>query len=308
MQVNCNSMITKEQPFFSVIMPVYNAEDVVENTLKCINNQAFKNYEVIIVNDGSTDNTEKRVLDYINDKPDFHYYSQVNGGPGSSRWLACKKANGRYFAFIDDDDYWYPEKLKIIYDEISDEYQVYYHDEIEVLGKKRREMITRQLEDDALSDLIINGNALYTSATVVEGEFFEKIDPYYDKKRAGEDYECWIRLAVGGAKFKYVNRILGEYRRTNDSLTMSNKDCVLGILQFLVDKYDYLDREKYSDTVINEYKTKSIAYNHYKLGRWLMKRKDFSEAKVCLKKAHEDGYRSLKRFIAGILAFFHIAI
>ena len=90
----------------SVIMPAYNVEKYIEKCLKSLENQCFKNFEVIIVNDGSTDKTEKIILDYQSkSKLDIKYFYEENAGQAYARNKAMAKASGKYVAFIDSDDY-----------------------------------------------------------------------------------------------------------------------------------------------------------------------------------------------------------
>ena len=88
----------------SIIIPVYNKEKYIENTLDSVLNQSFTNYEVIIVNDGSTDNSFQILKDYEDKYPQVTVYSQENKGVSSARNLGLKKAEGKWIWFIDGDD------------------------------------------------------------------------------------------------------------------------------------------------------------------------------------------------------------
>lgn len=90
----------------SVIIPVYNVEKYIERCLLSLENQCFKNFEVILVNDGSTDKTEKIILDYWSKSElDIKYFYEDNAGQAYARNAAMAKASGKYIAFIDSDDY-----------------------------------------------------------------------------------------------------------------------------------------------------------------------------------------------------------
>lgn len=97
-------------PFFSVIIPLYNKEKQIKNTLKHVLNQTFSDFEVIIVNDGSTDGS----LEIAASIPDSRItiYSQENQGASSARNFAIKMAKGKYMALLDADDVWYPNHLE----------------------------------------------------------------------------------------------------------------------------------------------------------------------------------------------------
>ncbi|MDR7210066.1 glycosyltransferase family 2 protein [Flavobacterium piscis] len=96
--------------FFSVIIPLYNKADHIENTLKSVLNQTFTDYEVIVVNDGSTDKSEAVILEF-NDKR-IQLYNQKNQGVSVARNLGIEKSTGKLIAFLDADDYWFPNHLE----------------------------------------------------------------------------------------------------------------------------------------------------------------------------------------------------
>lgn len=93
-----------KQPFFSIVMPAYNAENSIVETIKSVINQNWTDYELIIVNDGSTDNTEKLVSNYTRSDERIKMLTIENGGPGNARNIGIAKANGQYLILIDSDD------------------------------------------------------------------------------------------------------------------------------------------------------------------------------------------------------------
>lgn len=96
-------------PLVSVILPVYNSEKYIENTLISIFNQTYTNFEIIVIDDGSNDNSRQVIEQYL-DK--VNYYFQLNAGVSSARNNGIKHANGELIAFIDSDDMWHPKKLE----------------------------------------------------------------------------------------------------------------------------------------------------------------------------------------------------
>ena len=97
-------------PLISVIIPAYNAQDFIQKALDSVLAQSYSHYEVLIVNDGSTDNTEALVKTYHD--PRVKLISQSNGGLSNARNTGIKNAKGNYLAFLDADDYWIAEKLE----------------------------------------------------------------------------------------------------------------------------------------------------------------------------------------------------
>ncbi|ELB2133742.1 glycosyltransferase family 2 protein [Vibrio parahaemolyticus] len=104
--------------FFSVIIPAFNAEGVILRCLDSLDNQSFKDFEVIIINDGSTDNTEKILQEYINKRKNFSFVTKENGGVSIARNIGIGLAKGNYLVFLDSDDW------------VESDYLLYAHDKI----------------------------------------------------------------------------------------------------------------------------------------------------------------------------------
>ena len=94
----------QKSPFFSVVMPTYNRGSLIENTLRCILSQTFQDFEIVIIDDGSTDNTG-HIIQAIGD-PRIRFITQNNSGPLMARANACDAAKGCWVAFCDSDDKW----------------------------------------------------------------------------------------------------------------------------------------------------------------------------------------------------------
>ncbi|VGO21669.1 glycosyltransferase family A protein [Pontiella sulfatireligans] len=94
---------------FSVIIPVYNRAQLIDNTLQSVFQQSFRDYEIIVVDDGSTDNSRDVLQTYAGR---IVVLSQPNSGPGAARNLGVQRAQGKYLAFLDSDDLWFPWTLE----------------------------------------------------------------------------------------------------------------------------------------------------------------------------------------------------
>lgn len=92
------------RPFFSIVMPAYNCENTIEKTIDSLKNQEWSDFECIIVDDGSTDNTKQVIQAIIDDDPRFKTVTKPNGGPGSARNRGIAEAGGTYLYLIDSDD------------------------------------------------------------------------------------------------------------------------------------------------------------------------------------------------------------
>lgn len=101
-------------PFFSVVIPLYNKENYVENALKSILNQTFIDYEVLIINDGSTDKSVEKVIPFLSEKIQLIHHSE-NKGLSATRNTGIEKASTNYITFLDADDLWKPTFLETIH-------------------------------------------------------------------------------------------------------------------------------------------------------------------------------------------------
>lgn len=99
----------------SVIIPYYNSETTILRALNSVKNQTFKDYEIILVNDGSKDNSENIVKDFINSNPHIRIknLNEINSGPSAARNLGIEVSKGEYIAFLDSDDSFQPNKLEL---------------------------------------------------------------------------------------------------------------------------------------------------------------------------------------------------
>lgn len=201
----------------SVIIPTYNRGSVIGRTIDSVLNQTYTNIEIIIVDDGSTDNTEKIVNSYKDNRID---YIKTNnwGGPARPRNIGLKSANGDYVSFLDSDDWWADTKLEesIIY--LQNGADLVYHDlfiidKLPPRKKYLKKLKSRQLSAPVFKDLIMNGNTICTSSVLVKKEIIEKVNGFSEIRSliAIEDYDAWLRIANISNNFKKINKTLGFY-------------------------------------------------------------------------------------------------
>ena len=100
----------EHEPLFSVVVPTFNRVDLLKQTLASVFAQRFTSYELIVVDDGSTDLTDRFLRSL---EPRLTYFTQANRGPASARNLGASRARGAYLAFLDSDDVWFPWTLEL---------------------------------------------------------------------------------------------------------------------------------------------------------------------------------------------------
>lgn len=220
-------METVQNISFSVIIPAYNAAKYIRRALDSVRGQSYSNYEVLVTNDGSIDDTEQILKQYTREFPKLplRFATQANGGIGSARNRAMRSASGNFLAFLDSDDLWRPDKLLRVNNFICTHpnADVIYHDEIEVQinGKSgfRRHHV---LKKPYYERLLFEPNPLSTSATVVRHKLAQKVGEFSENEdfNGVEDKDYWLELARAGALFEYLEEVLGEYHRTDTSVSM----------------------------------------------------------------------------------------
>ena len=200
-------------PFFSIIVPTFNSSKFIKRCLNSIINQSFKNYEVIFIDDFSTDNTISIIKSYK--KKNFYIYRlKKNSGPGAARNLGIKKAIGKYISFLDADDFWFKKKLEIVHQyTYCNKTEIFCHNEILFKnGKKDRLLKYKINQNNFYEHLLLVDNQLSTSAVTVRKEYIIKKKIFFNESRryfSVEDYDYWLNLTFHGAKIKFIDRYLG---------------------------------------------------------------------------------------------------
>lgn len=186
-------------PFFSVIVPTYNHTHFIGETIESVLNQTFKDFELIIVDDGSTDNTKEVINKYLSDSR-VKYIYQENKERGAARNTGGRWAEGMYLNFLDSDDLLLPFHLELIHEFIkeveSKDIAVLHTDTIAIneSGNQIPTMLTN-FEGDILSSLM-KGNLVCINTLIVRKDVFNEIQFNEDRSVAtAEDWEFMIRLA-----------------------------------------------------------------------------------------------------------------
>ena len=199
--------------FFSVVVPCYNVENNIIPTLTSLTNQTFKDFEIILVNDGSKDGT-LNILKSYPAKVKKVVVDQQNKGLGGARNSGVKASSGKYIALLDGDDIWEPEKLSVIYNYLKGkDIDLICHNEFMV--DARNKLLRKNYYGPYVEyeDILFKGNCLSPSAVTVKKEVFDRVGLFNeDRKMFGlDDYDMWLRMAFARIQFVYVNDFLGNY-------------------------------------------------------------------------------------------------
>ena len=219
-------------PTISLIVPVYNSENYLRCALESVINQTFKDFEVIIINDGSTDSSPEIIKEFSNKYDNFYVINQENQGQGLARNAGIKVARGEYIAFLDSDDYLAPNFFEVLYKMITKNnadiaycnYYVYFPN---VNFKLYMPFTARSgvyLSEKALGKLIFDvtlhhfpWNKLYKRSLFIENNV-EFYDMYYEDVATCPQLFFYAKTVVVTTKSLYY------YRRHSDSIISSMDD------------------------------------------------------------------------------------
>lgn len=209
----------------SVIIPTYNRAKVLERCLQSLVSQTFQDFEVLVCDDGSTDDTEKIVNKFIHNLTIKYYWNENFGSPARPRNIGLSHASGKYIAFLDSDDWWTSQKLEICVQQLEQGFDICSHDLWLVKSENqrflRRRLRSRSVSPPVYDDLLYNGNGLLNSSVVVKAEILKQIGGQSEDPEliAAEDYDCWLRIAQETDKFIYLPKVLGYYWAGGDNIT-----------------------------------------------------------------------------------------
>jgi glycosyltransferase involved in cell wall biosynthesis len=200
---------------FSVIMPTYNKAAYLAEAIDSVLCQTYSDWELIIVDNFSTDETSKTVNSYSDERIKFFKFSNA-GIIAASRNFAISKSVGDVVAFLDSDDLWEPAKLQKAAKVFNEGADFTYHDvhiineESEVTGEIR----SRSLKKKTFLDLATTGNIIVNSSVCVRSSSLSCVEGISENRvHVGiEDFNTWLKLAAAGFKFVHTPLTLGSYR------------------------------------------------------------------------------------------------
>ncbi|MDA2928576.1 glycosyltransferase [Acidobacteria bacterium AH-259-O06] len=200
-------------PLVTVVIPTYNQGHFLREALQSVCAQTFSDWEAVVVNNYSEDDTIAVVESFEGTRIRLKNFRN-NGVIAASRNRGIALARGRYVAFLDSDDTWYPDKLARCIQRLDEGFDLVCHG-IRSIGVRRERDLYCGPEQSATFDaLLYEGNCLVTSATVVRRDLVESVGGFSEEEAivTAEDYHLWIRLAKASAQMSFLREILGEYR------------------------------------------------------------------------------------------------
>jgi len=209
----------------SIIIPTYNRDKYICDAIDSVFAQTYKDYEVIVVDDGSTDSTKEVVKKY-GDR--VRYFYQNNQGPSVARNHGVDRSSGEYLAFLDDDDLWLPNFLEIQVRALDEEGGLaFVCSGAYVVNETGKQIdIWKMRANNSFLDLY-HMNFVLTLTVLLRRQYFDIVGGFDRRFKICQDYDLWLRLAMK-YKFRYQDMLLAKYRlhkgNISKNLVMRGKD------------------------------------------------------------------------------------
>jgi len=268
------------KPLVSIITPVYNGEKYLAQTIESALTQSYSNFELIIVNDGSFDQSDLIIEKYLVADPRIYYIQQTNAGVASARNTAIKRAKGKYISFLDQDDLWHKNKLDIQVAALEQDNNfafVYSRQKIiDGSGMPVNLDWSTGATSYCFKELFLR-NKITILTVLLRKSIIDEVGLFNEKLAGTDDYEMWLRITLK-YPIHFLDQILGSYRvhETNVShdafkMTIRDLETINIILSEHVEAYKLVSKE-----II---KSRLYELNNQLGGWYAWKARDFNKAR-----------------------------
>lgn len=207
-----------QQELVSVIMPMYNAQKYIQKTIESVQRQTYQNWEIIVMDDCSTDESQRIVQMMAAEDERIHYYCNgSNEGVAQTRNHAMDKASGRYLAFLDSDDLWGPEKLERQLQLLSEKDCAFTYAGCDVIDENGNSIQKqRHVPEHITYEELLWGNVIPCLTVLIDRT---KVKPFYMPKIGHEDYATWLSIFQEIGEAYGMDEVLAHYRVNRNSVS-----------------------------------------------------------------------------------------
>jgi glycosyltransferase involved in cell wall biosynthesis len=285
---------TAAEPSVSVIIPAYNVGEYIGDALDSVFAQTFKDFEIIVINDGSpdTDDLEARLADYMDR---IKYLKQPNLGAGAARNAGLRVAKGRFVAFLDGDDAWLSnfleDQLRLI--ESDGGYDLVYADAINFGDGGSSNKTNMDFNPShgrvTFEKLAVGKCNVITSAVLVRREALMRVGGFNESFRNSQDFDLWLRLLKDAqGRFTYQKRVLVRRRIHASSLSADPIKSFMGEVAVLSAFQERGDISPEHQALLNAVVRKRQATMEVIRGKRHLLKNDFDEAYDCFVTANKE--------------------
>lgn len=230
----------RESPIVSIIVPTYNRAEVLGRALQSLAMQTFRDFEILLIDDGSTDGTKTAVDMFLEQNPTiplFYIRLDRNRGAAYARNEGVRRARGSFIAFQDSDDRWHPEKLEkqiLHFRRVSEKIGVVYCALLRI-GAEKEYMVpdrTIPVKEGDVMKVLVQGNFIPLPAAVVRKECFTIAGLFDEDLPCLQDWELWLRIAQT-YHFHYLDETLVFSYFSSDSICLHSHNLTVALQHIL---------------------------------------------------------------------------
>jgi glycosyltransferase involved in cell wall biosynthesis len=287
-----------QSPKVSVIIPTYNRAHLLPRAIQSVLDQTYQDCEIILVDDGSTDNT-KRVVNNFKDGRIKYIRHNKNKGASAARNTGIRESRGKYVAFQDSDDEWFSNKLEQQIEAFADaspEVGVVYSGFYRVETDKKVYLPSGRFpkKEGNIHKEILKGNFVGTPTVLVKRECFENTKYFDEDLPALEDWELWIEFSKYYS-FKYIDKPLLCAYTTPNSVNLNQRNMLKAHEIILLKHLDDFSENR-----------KNLSDHYFDVGTGLCSNGDFKNGRIYLIKSLKAHCSNLKTIsVLFVLLFGH---
>jgi glycosyltransferase involved in cell wall biosynthesis len=279
------------EPTLSVIIPAYNSSAYIAEALESVFMQTFRDFEVIVINDGSPD-TEmmERALEPFRER--ITYLKQENQGPSAARNRGIRAAQGQYLAFLDSDDIWTREYLAAqmtVFEQIPDLDMVYcdtlLFGESTSAGKTIMEE-NPPIGDPTFDNVLFNEQGILTSCAVVRKKVILQVGMFDEAFIRSEDFDVWLRIAYFSGRIARQEKALARRRVCREGLSQDSHKLLESEIQVLKKFESDVQLPGEKQALLRKALARAEAAFELEQGKIFLLAGDFAGARSSLKKAY----------------------
>lgn len=255
-------------PALTVLTSVYNCEKYIGECIESVINQTFEDFEFIIIDDGSTDNTSIIIQSYVDKDKRIVFYKKHNTGLTNSLNYGINLSNSNYILRIDADDKMFANRIEIVFDLMQTQnVDIVINRSLLIDSKGDKIKKTKTLNTDRLKKYLLKGFSPFSHSSVIfrKDKIIElgKYNSFYDKS---QDYDLWLRMLKTKAKFHFCDETLTSLRIHNESVTSSETDyfSIIALMNYKLEC-------EFNNKLSNE----ELLINKTRLIKWLNENKTF---------------------------------
>ncbi len=262
------------KPFVSVIIPTYNRLELLKKTVGSVRSQSFRDFEIIVINDGSSDGT----AEWLTEQHDIVGVNQPNSGIASSRNKGISASRGEWSAFLDHDDIWAPDKLETQVDFVraNPEVSMVAVKHVRLGTKISRTGPWKWIKGD-LFVKVFSESFIHTSSVMIRKDVLDKVGGFPTRYRFADEFDVWLKISKD-YEIAFFDRPL-VFIRFYDSNTSHNR---IGVR---TDTYDILMSNYDPDRIPRKIFLRTLSDHDISFGRAYVNLGDFGTALKCFKSA-----------------------